>query len=218
VIRDLYDRYLLPYFIDMAAGVMPLERQRKIVVPAARGRVLEIGFGTGLNLPFYDISRVTEIIGIEPSEPMRRLARKRLGRSALPVTLVDAGAEDMPFENGSFDTVLLTFTLCSVSEPLEALREMGRVLAPNGRLLFCEHSRSPHDSVSRWQDLLTPWWKRVSGGCHLDRDVVDLLQLAGFDCPVLERFYATKLRPWTWITRGEAVRKRGNDSENNSGK
>lgn len=208
MIRDLYDRYLLPYFIDMAAGVTPLKRQRKAVVPEARGRVLEIGFGTGLNLPFYDASKVTEIIGLEPSEPMRRIGLRRILDAGLDISLVDAVAEDMPFESGTFDTVLLTFTLCSVTDPLLALLEMRRVLAPGGRLLFCEHSRSPHGSVSRWQDFLTPWWKRVSGGCHLDRDVVNLLRFAGFECPVLERFYATKLRPWTWITRGEAVPKR----------
>jgi ubiquinone/menaquinone biosynthesis C-methylase UbiE len=214
VIRDLYDRYLLPHFIDMAAGVKPLERQRQVVVPKAGGRVLEIGFGSGRNLPFYDASRVTEIVGLEPSEAMRRIGWRRIQNSGLHITLIDAVAEDMPFESGSFDTVLLTFTLCSVSDPLEALREMGRVLGPGGRLLFCEHSRSPHGSVSRWQDLLTPWWKRVSGGCHLDRDVVDLLQVAGFDCPVLERFYATRFRPWTWITRGEAAPKRRNNERN----
>jgi len=214
LIGRFYERYLLPHLIDISAGVAPLERQRKAVVPAARGRVLEIGFGTGRNLPFYDASRVTEIIGLEPSEPMRRIGRRRIRDSGLDISLVDAVAEDMPFESGSFDTVLSTFTLCSVSDPLEALREMGRVLAPKGRLLFCEHGRSPHGSVSRWQDLLTPWWKRVSGGCHLDRDVVDLLQVAGFECLALERFYATKLRPWTWITRGVAVPKKGNDEGN----
>ncbi|MFP4482769.1 MAG: class I SAM-dependent methyltransferase [Thermovirgaceae bacterium] len=208
MIRELYDRYLLPYFIDMAAGVTLLERQRRIIVPRARGRVLEVGFGSGRNLPFYNASRMKEIVGLEPSEPMRQRARKRLERSALPVTLVDAVAEEMPFKSKSFDTVLLTFTLCSVSDPLRALREMRRVLSPGGRLLFCEHGRSPEGSVSRWQGRLTPWWKKVSGGCHLDRDVVELLQVAGFECPVLDRFYASKLRPWTWITRGEAVRKR----------
>lgn len=211
MIRDLYNRYLLPHFIDMAAGVAPLERQRKVVVPKARGRVLEVGFGTGRNLPFYDASRVTKIVGLEPSEAMRRIGRRRIRESGLEITLVDAVAEEMPFENGSFDTVLLTFTLCSVEEPLMALREIRRVIRPDGRLLFCEHGRSPNVFVSQWQDLLTPWWKRVSGGCHLNRDVVKLLQTVGFECPVLDRFYATKLRPWTWITRGEAIPKGGNN-------
>ncbi len=209
MIRDLYERYMLPYFIDMAAGVPVLARQREIIVPKARGRVLEVGFGSGRNLPFYDASKVTEVIGLEPSEPMRRIGRRRILESGLDVSLVDAVAETMPFKSRSFDTVLLTFTLCSVSDPLEALREMRRVLTPGGRLLFCEHGRSPHGSISRWQDLLTPWWKRVSGGCHLDRDVVELIGRAGFECPVLDRFYASRLRPWTWITRGEAVPRAG---------
>jgi ubiquinone/menaquinone biosynthesis C-methylase UbiE len=207
--RRLYERYLLPYLIDMAAGVKPLQRQRRTLVPKARGRVLEVGFGTGRNLPFYDASRVTEIVGLEPSEPMRRIGMGRLKGSALEITLVDGAAENMPFADASFDTVLLTFTLCSVSDPLTALGEMRRVIAPGGRLLFCEHGRSPHGSVSRWQDRLTPWWKKISGSCHLDRDVVELLERAGFECPVLDRFYASRLRPWTWITRGEAVPRAG---------
>lgn len=201
----LYDRYLLPHLIDMAAGAATLKRQRMAVVPRAGGRVLEIGFGSGRNLPFYDASRVSEIVGLEPSEPMRRIAEKRLQGGRLRVSLAASVAEMMPFEDASFDTVLLTFTLCSVSDPLQALREMRRVLAADGRLLFCEHGKSPHGSIGRWQKRLTPWWKKVSGGCHLDRNVEKLLEKAGFRCIAVERFYASSLRPWTWIVRGEAV-------------
>jgi len=205
LLQRLYDWYLLPYLIDIAAGVAPLERQRKDIVPKARGRVLEIGFGTGRNLPFYEPSGVTEVVGLEPSEPMRHIARKRIAGSGLEVRLVDGCAEDIPFEDGSFDTVVMTFTLCSVSAPPAAFLEVKRVLRRDGRLIFCEHGRSPHRSVGRWQKRLTPVWKRVAGGCHLDRDVSRLLEAAGFECLELERFYASPFRLWTWITRGEAV-------------
>jgi len=205
LLNRLYDRYLLPYLVDIATGFAPLERQRKNIVPKARGRVLEIGFGTGRNLPFYEPSRVTEIVGLEPAEPMRRLARKRIAKLGIEVRLLDAFAENIPYEDGSFDTVVMTFTLCSVLDPSAALLEMRRVLGQDGRLLFCEHGRSPHRSVNRWQKRLTPVWKKVAGGCHLDRDVGRLLEEAGFECLELERFYASPLRVWTWITRGEAV-------------
>lgn len=200
-----YDRHLLPHLIDFACGLEPVRRQRELIVPQARGRVLEVGIGTGLNMPFYDRTRVRYVIGVDPALQMHRLAAKRVARAGLDVELVGVTAETIPLEDASIDTAVSTYTLCTIPDPLAALREIRRVLAPGGRLLFCEHGRAPDESVRRWQERLTPHWQKIAGGCHLDRDVPALLAAAGFRCDTLQTRYLPGPRPLTYHYWGEAV-------------
>lgn len=201
---NLYDRYLLPYLIDWACGISPVQRQRAKIVPRAQGRVLEIGIGTGRNLPFYDHARLGQLYGLDPALQMHRLARRRMRQTGLKVELLDLPAEHIPMEDASFDTVLTTFTLCTIPDAVTALREMRRVLKPGGRLLFCEHGAAPDAGVRRWQDRLTPLWKPIAGGCHLNRDIPALLRDGGFAIHDLEQLYLPGPRPLTYNYWGSA--------------
>lgn len=200
-----YERHLLPYLIDMACGIGPVQKQREKVVPLAHGRVLEIGIGTGLNLPHYDAARVDHIVGLDPGTEMHPLAQKRLEASGLAVELVGLSAERIPYDDATFDSVLVTFSLCTIPDAVAALREMRRVLKPQGRLIFCEHGRAPDASVARWQDRLTPVWSKFAGGCHLNRDIPALLEQAGFVCEDLQTMYLPGPRPLTFNYWGTAV-------------
>ena len=179
-----YERNVLPWLIDFACGMKSVGEQRKKVIPQARGRVLEIGLGTGLNLPFYDTGRVSELVGVEPSLTMHHLAMKRSRAAGIPVELVGIGAERLPLADRVFDTVVSTYTLCTIPDPVLALRELRRVLAPGGRLLFSEHGKAPDESVRKWQARIQPVWGKFSGGCHLGRDIPAILKEAGFDAQV----------------------------------
>ena len=199
-----YDRYLLPYLIDLACGIGPVQRQRAKIVPRASGRVLEIGVGTGRNLPFYDKNRVTSLSALDPAPQMHRLARQRAHAAGLRLELLELSAESIPRPDASYDTILMTFTLCSIAEPLPALREMRRVLKPDGQLLFCEHGAAPDPGVRRWQDRLTPIWKPMAGGCHLNRDIPALLAAGGFKITEIEMMYLPGPRPLTYNYWGSA--------------
>jgi len=202
---NLYDRYVLPVLIDLACGIEPVQRQRAKIVPRAQGRVLEIGIGTGRNLPFYDHAKLEKLYGLDPALQMHRKARQRMREAGLEVELVDLPAERIPMDDASFDTVLTTFTLCTIPDAAAALREMRRVLKPQGRLLFCEHGAAPDPSVRRWQDRLTPIWKPIAGGCHLNRDIPGLLREGGFRVLDLEQLYLPGPRPLTYNYWGSAV-------------
>lgn len=180
-------------------------RMRAHVVARAQGRVLEVGIGTGLNMRYYNKARVTHITGLDPAMQMHLLAQKRIESAGLQVDLIGLSAEQIPLPDASFDTVLITYTLCSIPDPHAALLEMHRVLAPTGRLLYCEHGRAPDASVRRWQERLQPLWGKVAGGCHLGRDVPTLLQAAGFALPDLQTGYITGPRPFTFHYWGEAL-------------
>lgn len=200
-----YERHLLPRLIDLACGIGPVRRQREKVVPRAAGRVLEIGIGTGLNLPHYDRARVDEIIGLDPGVALHRLARRRMLEAGLQVELVSLSAERIPFGDHEFDTVLVTFSLCTIPDPVAALREMRRVLKPGGRLIYCEHGLAPDAHVARWQRRLTPLWAKLAGGCHLDRDISALLREAGFRSDDMETLYLPGPRLLTFNYLGTAV-------------
>jgi len=199
-----YERHLLPYLIDFACGMKPVRRQREKVVPLARGRVLEIGIGTGLNLAYYDKARIERVVGLDPALEMHRLARRRMRRAGLEVELVGLSAERIPFDDAQFDTVVLTYTLCSIPDPLAALKEMRRMLKPGGRLVFSEHGAAPEASVRRWQARLNPLWSKLAGGCRLDRDVPALLAATGFRSSDLEAAYLPGPRPLTYNYWGTA--------------
>jgi ubiquinone/menaquinone biosynthesis C-methylase UbiE len=198
-----YDRYILPWLIDVACGLPMVQSKRKELVPQARGRVLEIGMGTGRNLPFYDRSRITQLVGVDPALQMHRLAQQRSQKAGLHVELVGLSAERLPLPDESFDTVVCTYTLCSIPDPVLALHEVKRVLKPGGRFLFCEHGRAPDLSVARWQDRLQPLWKPLAGGCHLDRDVPLLLSDVGLQVD-LQQGYVPGPRPLTYHYWGQA--------------
>lgn len=175
-----YQRYLLPRLVHCVCGSPAIGHQRQLVVPAARGRVLEIGFGSGLNLPYYDRSRVEWVWALEPSPQMRALAAPRVALSGLDVRMLDLPGEVLPLPDRSVDTVVVTFTLCTIADVAAALAQMRRVLRPEGLLLFCEHGAAPDAGVRRWQDRLNPVWRRLAGGCNLNREIAPLIRSAGF--------------------------------------
>lgn len=199
-----YDRHVLPYLLDFACGLPVVSRLRRQVIPQATGKVLAIGIGTGLNLPFYDKRKVTALVGIDPAQQMHHLARRRSQRAGLAVELHALSAERLPLDASSFDTVVCTFTLCTVPDPSAALAEMRRVLRPGGKLLFAEHGLAPDASVVRWQHRVEPYWSRIAGGCHLTRDVPLLLRDAGFRA-TLDSAYVARPRTLSYDFWGEAT-------------
>ena len=177
---------------------------RAEAVPQARGRVLEIGLGSGLNLRFYPAG-VERVYGVDPSAELQRMAAKRAGSAPVQVTFIRQSAEDpLPLDNSSIDTVVMTWTLCSIPNPAAALQQMKRALKPDGELIFVEHGRSPDGKVTAWQDRLTPVWKRIGGGCHLNRKIDALIEDAGFRISNLKTFYLPGPRPMTYMYQGIA--------------
>lgn len=202
---NLYDRYVMPLLIDACCGMKDIQTQRAALLPRAHGKVLEIGIGTGRNLPFYDPSKLESLQGLDPADQMSPTARKRAIKAGLEVELVTLSAEEIPAPDATYDTVVCTFTLCTIPDPIKALHEMRRVLKPSGQLLFCEHGRSPDEGVQVWQDRLTPWWKPIAGGCHLNRHVPTMLSEGGFRATEIESSYLKGPKPVVWVTRGVAV-------------
>lgn len=176
----LYSRYILPHLINAACGSGPIAKQRAKLVPGASGAVLEIGFGSGRNLDFYDRRRVNTFAAIEPEPGIRALGAEALKSRGWEADLRPDPAERLSFADSQFDTVVCTYTLCTVHDPLAALREMRRVLKPSGRLLFCEHGLAPDPTVQKTQRRIEPLWSRLAGGCRLTRDPAALLAQAGF--------------------------------------
>ena len=199
----LYDRLVLPYLLDVACGLPMVQAQRQKLIPKAQGRVLEVGMGTGRNLPFYDRSRITALVGVDPALQMHRLAHKRSRAAGIAVELMGLSAEQLPTPDASFDTVVCTYTLCSIPDAQQALREMRRVLVPGGQLLFCEHGRAPDEGVRRWQARLQPLWGPLAGGCQLGRDIPELLHAAGF-AATTQMAYLAGPRPMTFHYWGSA--------------
>jgi ubiquinone/menaquinone biosynthesis C-methylase UbiE len=183
-----YERYVLPWVIDLACGAKPMRKKRAALVPRARGRVLEIGIGTGHNLPFYDRTRVTELIGLDPAEQMQRKARKRAEEAGIEVDVRPVSAEGIPLPDAHVDTVVCTFTLCTIPDPGAAVAEMRRVLKSGGELIFCEHGLAPDPDVRKWQHRLNPVQNRIGGGCNLDRDIGAILGSV-FDVSTMETGY-----------------------------
>ncbi len=184
-----YDRHILPHLIHIACGTPPIKERRRLVVPFAKGRVLEIGMGSGHNLIHYDQDQVEMIWGLEPSLGMRKKAAGNVAASSFEVTWLDLPSETIPLESNSADTVVLTFTLCTIPDWQVALDEMRRVLKPGGQLLFCEHGVAPDENVRRWQDRLNPFWQKMAGGCQLNRAIPTLIEAGGFRIDSLDTGY-----------------------------
>lgn len=184
-----YENYILPGMIDVACGAGPILKQRAKVVPLAEGRVLEVGMGSAINIPFYDPARIEMVWGLEPSEGMRRKAAPRIAKAPFPIEWLGFPGEEIPLDDNSADTVLLTFTLCTIPDFAKALEQMRRVLKPDGRLLFAEHGEAPDESVRKWQNRINPIWKRIAGGCNVNRQIPKLIEDGGFKIEDVDSMY-----------------------------
>jgi SAM-dependent methyltransferase len=201
----LYDRFILPRVVHFTCGLKPNMRQREKVVPNARGRVLEVGIGSGLNFPFYDPSKVTMVWGLDPSPEMTAMAQRAARSLPFKVEFIGLPGDEIPLEDDSVDTVLVTYTLCTIPDTVAALRQMRRVLRPGGELIFCEHGAAPDAGVRRQQDRLNPIWKRLSGGCNLNRPIPDLIDAGGFRIERLDTMYIPGWRPACFNYWGSAI-------------
>jgi ubiquinone/menaquinone biosynthesis C-methylase UbiE len=200
---SFYQDQILPRLIHLAMRQKRLLPYRSRVMSGASGRVLEIGIGSGLNLPFYS-PEVTQIIGLEPSPKLLELSRDNAADASMSLELIGGTAESIPIENHSLDTIVTTWTLCSIPDVKAAIAEMRRVLKPSGQLLFVEHGRAPESRVRWWQDHLTPAWKSFSGGCHLNRAIDELIEGGGFQFQRLEKAYMRGPKPMTFMYEGSA--------------
>jgi ubiquinone/menaquinone biosynthesis C-methylase UbiE len=180
-------------------------RQRQKVVPSAHGRVLEVGVGSGLNLPYYDAAKVSKVWGLDPSPEMIRMAKRAAHALPFEVEFIGSPGEEIPLEDDSVDTAVVTYTLCTIADTTAALRQVGRVLRPGGELIFCEHGAAPDASVRRWQERLNPVWKRIGGGCNLNRPIPAVIESAGFRITSLDSMYIPGWRPASFNYWGSAV-------------
>jgi ubiquinone/menaquinone biosynthesis C-methylase UbiE len=203
---SFYDRWILPRLTDLAMRNKEATRYRSHVVPKASGAVLEIGIGSGLNLPFYTAA-VTQLYGLDPSEELLEMARRKASGMPFRVDFLSQSGEELPLDDESVDTVLTTWVLCSIPDPARALKEMKRVLKPGGTLLFVEHGLAPDTRVQRWQQRLNPLWKKFTGGCNLHRKMDDLIGGSGLHFVELETGYAKGPRPLSFIYCGKAQRR-----------
>ena len=189
---SLYDKYVLPKFLNCACGSNPVSRQRQKVVPLVEGKVLEVGVGSGLNLPFYDKSKIDELWGLDPSEELSDMARKLADRENIVVNFISSGAEEIPLPDSYFDSVLITYTMCTIPEVARANKEIKRVLKRGGKLIFCEHGEAPDENIRKWQKRINPFWGKLAGGCNINRKIPLLIQNAGFEIVELEEMYLPK--------------------------
>ena len=184
-----YANTIVPRLVTCACGTKPILKQREKVVPEARGQVLEIGMGAGHNLPYYQRDQVERIVGIDPCSTSWGLAQPRAEKLGVPIEFIEGSAESMPLPDAAFDTVLMTYSLCTISDAQAALQEMRRVLKPGGRLVFCEHGEAPDATVARWQQRVNPVWRRLLGGCNLNRPITRWITDAGFCIGKLDQMY-----------------------------
>ncbi|MCX8252978.1 MAG: class I SAM-dependent methyltransferase [Beijerinckiaceae bacterium] len=200
---SFYQRQILPRLLHRSMRQEVLAPFRQRVISAAEGRVLEVGIGSGLNLPLYTAT-VQSVIGLDPSPELLLMARARIATASVPVELLEGSAETIPLDAGSIDTAVITWTLCTIPDVRRALTELRRVLKPSGALLFVEHGRAPEPGVARWQDRLDPIWRQVSGGCHLNRKIDDLISSNGFRMDALAHAQLPGLRTHTFMYEGRA--------------
>ena len=201
----IYREQVVPRLVDRMCGAAGFDRWRARVVEGLSGRVVEVGFGSGLNVPHYPDS-VAVVLAVEPATVARRRAEPRIRASPVPVEHVGLDGQQIPLDDACCDAALFTFTLCTVPDPDQALSEIRRVLRPGGAVHFLEHGLSPEDGVARWQHRLEPMQRRVADGCHLTRDPAALVEGAGFLMQRNEQRYVRGPKPWCWLTLGVAVK------------
>ena len=185
----LYNKYILPKFINCACGSKPINYQRDKLIPYAKGVVLDIGIGSGLNIPFYNKSNINYLYGLDPSPELLEIAKKVAKTNKLEIEFLECGAESIPLPNNSIDTIVITYTMCTIPDISLSSAEMLRVLKPNGRLLFCEHGLAPDERVAKWQKIINPVWNKIAGGCNLNRDIPKLIESSGLKILEIEEMY-----------------------------
>ena len=201
----LYDKYVLPKMVHFACGQKPSMKQREKIIPLAKGAVLEIGIGSGLNIPYYQAHQIDHLWGIDPSRDMWAIAEKNARERHLDAEFIETGAESIPLDNNSADTVVITYTLCTIPDVNSTLQEVRRVLKPGGKLLFCEHGEAPDEGIRRWQILVNPIWNRLAGGCNLNRPIPRLLEQSGFRSNDMQTMYIPGWKPASFNYWGSAL-------------
>ena len=186
---SFYDKYILPKFLNCACGSKPINYQREKIVPLAEGTVLDVGIGSGLNIPYYNKSKIKYLYGLDPSIELLNLAKPLAKKNELEIEFLECGAEAIPLPNDSIDTVVITYTLCTIPDTQLSNEEIMRVLKPNGKLLFCEHGLAPDINVVKWQKRINPIWNKIAGGCNLNRDIPKLIRSSGFKILNMEEMY-----------------------------
>jgi ubiquinone/menaquinone biosynthesis C-methylase UbiE len=192
VIKNFYENKILPPLINCCCSTKPIQFQRQKVVPNVSGRVLEIGIGSGLNIPLYNKNIVDKIIAVEPSAELSKKAAKVAVSANIDITFLEGVAEKLEIADKSIDSILLTYTLCTIPDTDKALSEMKRVLKPNGKIFFCEHGLAPDKNIKDWQNKLNPIWGALFGGCNLNRNIPSLFEAEGFKIDRLETMYLPK--------------------------
>jgi len=202
---NFYNEHILPKLINCVCSQNDIGMMRRQLVPMAEGKTLEIGMGSGLNLPFYDPSKIDLVLGLEPAAQLRKMAEKKALEVPFDVDFIGLSGEEIPLENHSVDTVLVTYTLCSIPDVFKALKEMKRVLKSSGKLIFCEHGKSPDTHIFKWQNRLNRPWTKISGGCHLNRHISELITKSGFKIVALDAGYSSPLKLVSFNYKGIAV-------------
>ncbi|MCP4179098.1 MAG: class I SAM-dependent methyltransferase [bacterium] len=200
----IYEKYFLPKIINFACSRTQFMGERKLIIPTAKGNILEIGIGSGLNLPFYDLNKVKSITALEPSNELRKLTQKYSSDLNLDIKLLKNSSDNIELDSSSIDSIVITFTMCSILNITESLEEMRRVLKPNGNLIFCEHGLAPDKHVRKSQNFITPIWKKISGGCHLNRSISSIIENNGFKIEKLDTNYTKGWKPLSYIYKGIA--------------
>ena len=186
---SFYDKYILPKFLNCACGSKPINYQREKIVPLAEGTVLDVGIGSGLNIPYYNKSKIDCLYGLDPSIELLKLAKSLAKKNELEIEFLECGAEAIPLPNDSIDTVVITYTLCTIPDTQLSNQEIMRVLKPNGKLLFCEHGLAPDINIAKWQKRINPIWNKIAGGCNLNRDIPNLIRSSGLKISNMEEMY-----------------------------
>ena len=184
-----YNKYILPKFLNCACGTKPINLQRDKIVPLAKGIVLDVGIGSGLNIPFYNKSKIDHLYGLDPSDELLKIAKSIAEKHELEIEFLQCGAEAIPLPDNSIDTVLITYTMCTIPDVELSNLEIMRVLKPEGQLLFCEHGLAPDKNIVKWQRRINPIWNKIAGGCNLNRDIPKLITSSGFKILDMEEMY-----------------------------
>jgi len=185
----LYNKYILPRVLNCSCGSKPINHQRNKIVPLAEGIVLDIGIGSGLNIPFYDKSKIKYLYGLDPSKELIEMARSMANLNQIEIEFLECGAENIPLFDNSIDTVLITYTMCTIPDVTLSISEIRRVLKNNGKLLFCEHGLAPDPNIAKWQKRINPIWNKIAGGCNLNRNIPELIASSGFKVSNMEEMY-----------------------------
>ena len=186
---SFYNKYILPKILNCACASKPINYQRDKIVPLAEGVVLDIGIGSGLNIPFYNKTKIKQLYGLDPSKELLDIAKSVAKKENLEIEFLECGAESIPLPSKSIDTVLITYTMCTIPDVALSNSEIIRVLKDDGKLLFCEHGLAPDKNIAKWQKRINPLWSKIAGGCNLNRDIPNLISSSGFKISNMEEMY-----------------------------